>query len=326
MRINKSIALGLTAITAVHLISAPASAKSFKAKYYKECYAEVDAVADLVKPTTSLSDTAGKATGLLGSVGSFAGIGGFGGSLSKAATTMQKINKYSGLIDDVGGFSAQMATDHPDPNDRFAAYGTHMSNDATDLEKVQSAVTQSQECYNTAFDTLSAQVAAGELKKSKAKKQLGEIQKGSKATGDVLINAMDHINKNITSYDQVLNTETQAFQPNIQSLFAAQQNSVNAGITQSAYNQVATIGGVAGAGTVSSIANLRGATAGGMFNAGTLSGLAGMLSNEANADDTSQQGLQAVAASSQQYLGIYESLQGTIEKQRLLEVKVNKGL
>ena len=95
--------------------SSAAYAKSFKAKYYKECYADVKNVADLVKPKESMQKKAKKASGLLGSVGSFAGIGGFGGNLSKAASTVQKIEKYSGVIDNVSAFSSQMTEETPRP-------------------------------------------------------------------------------------------------------------------------------------------------------------------------------------------------------------------
>ena len=54
MSIRKHILATCAVIALVPAISATASAKSFKAKYYKECYAGVKDVAKLVKPKESM--------------------------------------------------------------------------------------------------------------------------------------------------------------------------------------------------------------------------------------------------------------------------------
>ncbi|WP_025895769.1 hypothetical protein [Kordiimonas gwangyangensis] len=179
-----------------------AEAKSFKAKYYKECYQGVKDVAPLVTPKESMKEKASKLGGLFSSVGSLAGLGGSGGTAMKALNTANKIEKYSSIAENVAGYSAQMRTEHPDPNDRFAAYGDQMSSEARDLESVTIAVNASQQCYSEAFAGLKAQVDSGELKASKAKKQVKEIQSGVRASGDVLILAIDRLNKNLSSYDE----------------------------------------------------------------------------------------------------------------------------
>lgn len=299
------------ALFALALAQAPeaANAKSFKAKYYKECYAGVADVAPLVTPKESLSKKASKLGGLFGSVGSFAGIGGAGGSMVKAADTVNKVNKYSKIIDDVGGFTSQMRTDHPDPNDRFAAYGDHMSSEAQDLAKVTSAVSASQSCYEQAYDELARGVNANEIKKSKAKKYLKEIQKGTQASGDVLLLAASRLNQNLQSYDQALASE-KPYMANGMHTMAAQGALQNV-----AYSNKLPVSASVGA-----------------AHFGTLSGLAGFATAKAesasqtdtNANDYA--GLQALASSSQKYLELNEEVRETAEKQRLLELKVNRGL
>ncbi len=299
------------ALFALALAQAPeaAHAKSFKAKYYKECYAGVADVAPLVTPKESLSKKASKLGGLFGSVSSFAGLGGAGGSMVKAADTVNKVNKYSKIIDDVGGFTSQMQADHPDPNDRFAAYSNHMSSEAQDLALVTKAVGDAQSCYDTAYDALIEGVSTKEIKKSKAKKYIKEIQKGTQASGDVLLLAASRLNQNLQSYDQALASEKPYMAGGIHNLAA-----------QGALQNVAYAN------------KLPVAASAGAAHFGTLSGLAGFASANAAAStqtDTNPDefaGLQALASSSQKYLELNEEVRETAEKQRLLELKVNRGL
>lgn len=299
------------ALFALAIAQAPeaANAKSFKAKYYKECYAGVKEVAPLVTPKESLSKKASKLGGLFGSVSSFAGIGGASGSVVKAADTMNKVNKYSKIIDDVGGFTSQMRTDHPDPNDRFAAYGDHMSSEAHDLALVTKAVDDAQSCYDSAYDKLVEDVNAKEIKKRKAKKYIKEIQKGTRASGDVLLLAASRLNQNLQSYDQALASEKTYMASGMHGMAA-----------QNALQKVGYSG------------NLPVAAPVGAAHFGTLSGLAGLANTgatatpETTANPGDFAGLQALASSSQKYLELNEKVRETAEKQRILELKVNRGL
>ncbi len=286
-----------------------ANAKSFKAKYYKECYEGVKDVAPLVTPKTSLKEKTSKLGGLFGSVSSLAGLGGAGGSVVKAAGAVNKINKYSGIIDNVAGFSAQMQTDHPDPNDRFAAYGTQMSQEAQDLSKVTNAVETSQQCYNNQLTSLKAEVETGALKKRKAGKRVKEIQAGVRASGDVLLLAINRLNNNLSSYDQAL---------------AGEQTYMLDGVHAMAGQgllQTASLGGG------SSKAAFIGAS-----HLNTLSGLASFASTSPKGtsapatDGADFSGLESLASSSQKYLELNEQVLETAERQRLLELEVNKGL
>jgi len=288
-----------------------AEAKSFKAKYYKECYAGVKDVAPLVTPKESMQQKASKLGGLFSSVGSLAGLGGAGGSAMKAIDTANKINKYSGIIDDVAGYSAQMRTEHPDPNERFAAYGSQMSKEAQDLSSVAMAVDASQTCYGEAFNALKAEVDSGELKKSKAQKRVKEIQGGVQASGDVLLLAIERLNKNTASYDQALAGEKPYMAEGVHAM-------ANQGLLQQAALRTGSSKAYMGAAHLS-----------------TLSGLASFAGNSAANDAASDTaaagaanyaGLEALAASSQKYLELNSQVQETAHRQRLLELEVNKGL
>lgn len=289
-----------------------AEAKSFKAKYYKECYQGVKDVAPLVTPKESMKEKASKLGGLFSSVGSLAGLGGSGGTAMKALNTANKIEKYSSIAENVAGYSAQMRTEHPDPNDRFAAYGDQMSSEARDLESVTIAVNASQQCYSEAFAGLKAQVDSGELKASKAKKQVKEIQSGVRASGDVLILAIDRLNKNLSSYDEALAGEQQYMAAS-----AVQAAPVTQGhaLLQQAALKTGSAKAFAGA-----------------SHFGTLSGLANIASANTAADAQAEvkganhAGLEALAQSSQKYLELNDQVQETANRQRLLELEVNKGL
>jgi len=330
-------------LAASTVLSVDASAKSFKSKYYKECYADVRKAVKLITPKESMSAKANKLGGLFSKVGSVAGLGGVGGSVYKAAGTINKIQKYSGIIDNAGAFSAQMATEHPDPNDRFAAYGTYMSNDGKNISQVQQAVTVSQECYEEKYTQLSADVAAGDMKKRKAKKRLKEIQKGTRASGDALLMAMNHLNKNLNSFNQTLGAETQylgmsqleidahkraGVDPvHVQNLFAKARGD-KAAMNQQIVNQYKAAGvDTSQLQHLYSQSTVAVPSVGGFANLGMLSGLAGAMGQKAEGSTViANSGLQAVAVSSQEYLALHESLTKIAEKQRLLELKVNKGL
>ena len=289
-----------------------AEAKSFKAKYYKECYQGVKDVAPLVTPKESMKEKASKLGGLFGSIGSLAGLGGSGGTAMKALNTANKIQKYSSIADNVAGYSSQMRTEHPDPNDRFAAYGDQMSSEAQDLSSVTMAVSASQQCYSDAFGALKAEVESGELKASKAKKRVKEIQGGVRASGDVLILAIDRLNKNLSSYDEALSGEQQYINSGV-----AQASPVTAG--QSLLQQAAlktgsakVFAGASHFGTLSGLANIAGAT--------------NVAGTSAEVKTANHAGLEALAQSSQKYLELNTQVQETANRQRLLELEVNKGL
>ncbi len=303
------------AFLAASTVYAPlaAEAKSFKAKYYKECYEGVKDVAPLVTPKESVQEKASKLGGLFSSVGSLAGLGGAGGSAMKAIDTANKINKYSGIIDDVAGYSAQMREEHPDPNDRFAAYGDQMSKEARDLSSVTMAVNASQQCYSDAFTALKAKVESGELKASKTKKQVKEIQSGVRASGDVLLLAINRLNTNLSSYDQALAGEKPYMAEGVHAM-------AGQGLLQQAALKTGSAKAYIGA-----------------SHLGTLSGLASFAAAPTGADAadagtapanpaTSFAGLEALAASSQKYLELNTQVQETAERQRLLELEVGKGL
>lgn len=285
-----------------------AEAKSFKAKYYKECYQGVKDVAPLVTPKESMKEKASKLGGLFSSVGSLAGLGGSGGTAMKALNTASKIEKYSSIAENVAGYSAQMRTEHPDPNDRFAAYGDQMSSEAQDLASVTMAVNASQQCYGDAFSSLKAEVDSGELKKSKAKKRVKEIQKGVQASGDVLLLAIDRLNKNLNSYDEALTAEKPYMAEGVHAM-------AGQGLLQQAALKTGSAPAFAG-----------------VSQLGTLSGLASFATAPAAAASAPEtgavnySGLEALAASSQKYLELNGQVQETAERQRLLELDVNKGL
>ena len=209
-----------------------------------------------------------------------------------------------------------------------------MSTDAANILKVKAAITESQACYDTAFEQLSADVAAGELKKKKAKKRLKEIQKGSQATGDVLIMAMDHINKNMTSYDQVMsgeeNTLSQGFGGMATQFIAGKSGGfanaavpgythpgVTAAGAQRAQERATNVYGLAPTATSSPVANFA-----------ILNGLASIAPAAGGTAETQdvQPGVQALAQSSREYVELYGKLSASVETQRLLELKVNAGL
>lgn len=313
------IAAACAAIALSPLATSAVSAKSFKGKYYKECYAGMKEAAKLVKPKKAKK----KGGGLFGSLASvasvanIAGVGGGAGNAFKVANTVNKIQKYQGIIENVSAFSSQMTTDYPDPNDRFAAYGNHMSTDAANLLTVQTAITNSQSCYNEAYDTLMAEQEAGTIKKKKAKKRMKEIRKGTVATGDVLIDAMNHINKNLNSYDQVIGGEQTALSTGMGGL-AGQFLGGRAGALMTAAQPVDTRSADS-----YRYMHVKGMQAG--TKASLISGLAGLASyNSQDQGADIQPGVQAIAKSSEEYLTLHNQYMDTVEAQRQLETKVQK--
>ena len=219
------------------------------------------------------------------------------------------------MIDNISAFSEQMNTDYPDANDRFAAYSNHMSEDAANLIKVQNAISASQDCYNNAYDTVVAEQEAGTLKKRKAKKRLKEIRKGTIATGDVLIDAMNHINKNLGSYNSVLGGEEQALSTGMggyaSSFFARHGSSVATGFV------AANASSAAGAARYMQASGSQAAV-----KASLISNLAGLANMDGQ--ESVDPGVHAIAQSSEEYLTLHQSYLGTVEAQRQLELKLAK--
>ena len=205
------------ALAVLFAIAITSNAHAFRAKYYKDCWAPVDAVEDLVADQSNNAETmetVGKTAGYLGSLGGFGGLGGLG----SAASTASQVAQYSDIIGDVVAFEEQMRTDHPDPNDRWAAYSDHMSSEAEDLNKVQAAVAEAQVCYDAAYDKLAADIVTGDVKMSKADNYHREIEKGVFETGDVLLAALERVNQNTDAYDQALSNEAKSGGLNLGSL------------------------------------------------------------------------------------------------------------
>jgi len=311
--------------------SSTAYAISFKAKYYKECYSGIHDAADLVAPKKSLQDQTKKASGFLSSVGSLAGLGGFGGKAVQAVNAAQKIQKYSGIIENVTAFSTHMSQEHPEPDDRFSAYSSHMSTDATNLLKVLAAVRESQTCYGGAYDQLRADIASGDIKKRKAKKRLKEIQEGTQATGDVLINALAHMDKNLNSYNQALGGEEQNLSRGFGGMaaqFLAGKTGGFASSTPAAGYGNANVNAYATQAYVQAVSqNKSTALSNPVANFTVLNGLASVTSFPSG-DGTAevQPGVQAVAQSSREYLELYGNFSKTADSQRQLEIRVNKKL
>ncbi len=322
----------------IALVIASSPALAFKAKYYKDCHAPVKEAEPLVSEKGSTGKSLGKAAGIFGKVGSFAGLG---GGLGSAANTAAKVSQYSGYIENASALTGQMQTDFPDEDDRWGAYGDQMDTEANDLLSVRDAVSSAQACYDAAYTALGAEVAAGNLKSKSAKKQLKEIQKGSMETGDLLKKSLDRMNNNLSAYDQALGTEASGLNFNPSSLAGGGQASYCKGASGQLASWCAQYGSnpqvlnadqfstnyYAGkAASVPSFGNLSGlASLGSLKNAGlanTAASLVGGTGQAAKAVDMS--GVNKVSQSSGKYMGVYESTHALIEPQKALEAKVQQ--
>ena len=247
------VAQGALGMALLFVFMTADSAHAFRAKYYKECYAPVEEVEDLVADQTNNAETIETVSEVAGYASKFGGFGGFGGlgGLGSAAKVASDVAKYSDIIGDVVAFQDQMTEDHPDPNDRWAAYGDHMTSEAHDLNKVEAAVGEAQSCYDAAYDKLGDDVASGELKSSKAKKYHKEIRSGATEIGDVLLKALDRVNQNVEAYDEALTNEAKSGGLNLGALTSM------AGVGKYGYG----LGGIPYGGTVSAVASGVAATA-----------------------------------------------------------------
>lgn len=294
-------------------MSTEGMARSFKAKYYKECYAQVKEIEPLLKEKGGIGGSAKtikKAGGLFGSVAGLAGLGGVANKAYQVSNAIDKVNKYSTIIGDVTAYTSQMKQDHPDDNDRFGAYSDQMIKEAEDLDKVQIAIGHSQTCYDSAYNALAVQVENKELKKRKAKKYLKEIQKGSRSAGDKLLVTMKRLNTNINSFDQT---------------FSKESNSLGLGFGSGggsfgALSKLASFGGIkAPVGKTAAYAGLAGNLASQAANAS-----APVQTDSEVAAQKMLPGLQKAGLSSRKYLDLYDAVTERVESQKILESKVKK--
>jgi len=135
-------------------------------------------------------------------------FGGFGGGLGKAAQVANQVQQYEGYIESAAGLASSMLETHPDPTDRWSAYSGQMVDQGQKLYKARQAIADAQNCYDAAYDDLSAQVADGSLKSRKAKKPLKEIKKGTKETGKLLDAVLNQARNNANAYGEALGGET----------------------------------------------------------------------------------------------------------------------
>lgn len=308
---NQTIIASMVLICSTTL-STEGMARSFKAKYYKECYAQVKEIEPLLKEKGGIGGSAKKlkkAGGLFGSVAGLAGLGGVASKAYQISSAIDKVNKYSTIIGNVSAYTSQMRQDHPDANDRFGAYGDQMTKEAQDLDKVQRAIGQSQDCYNTAYNALAVQVENKEIKKRKAKKYLKEIQKGSRSAGDKLLVTMKRLNTNINSFDQT---------------FSKESNSLGLGFGSGggsfgALSKLASFGGIKPVGKAAVYTGLAGNLASQAVNAA-----APVQTESERAAQQMLPGLQRAGLSSRKYLALYKAVTERVESQKMLERKVKK--
>ncbi len=298
---------------------AQAEARSFKAKYYKECYAPVKAIEPLLEEKGGVGGTArkmAKAGGLFGKVGGLVGMGGVANTVGKASKAVNTADKYSTIISDVSAYMSQMKKDHPNSGDRFSAYGDQMTREAEDLDKVQLAIKQSQDCYDNAYMTLSEKVAAKEIKKKKAKKHLKDIQKGTKASGDKLLTTMKRLNTNIKSYDQTFNNEGNSLGLDYGTMG---YGATNRHISFGSLNSLAGLAGVRPTVATHAVAGVADNLVARPANLETA-----QLTESELAAQEMRSGLQNAGMSSRKYLDLYDAVSERVESQKILEAKVKK--
>ncbi|MEM7568280.1 MAG: hypothetical protein AAF337_00655 [Pseudomonadota bacterium] len=323
----------LLAVSAAALTIQVGEAQAFKAKYYPDCYAPVADADTLVDRPKGEG-----AKKVLGGLGKAAGMfGGFGG-LGKAASVAQKVQVYGGYIQSAASLSQSMVEQHPEPTDRWAAYSGQMSDEAAKLGQAQAAIAEAQQCYDAAYDALAQQVADGSLKSKKAKKPLKEIQMGSKATGDLLMAALNQARNNGNAFGEALGGETQGM--NVSQYYSntasycsppslgmadwcAKYGSSAAALNTDAFNKAYYSGNTAAASQIAGMHRL-GALAGlgGLSGAG-MSNMAGQLLGGSGGNVApSQQSLDQLGQASGAYLEVTQALQPLVEPQQALETKV----
>ncbi len=200
-----------------------AQAASFKAQYYGDCYAPVNAAREMVPPppldVAGKAQTANQVAGALGKLGGF-GIPGLGG-LGKVAGVANQAATYSGYVADAAAFSKKMQEDYPDPASRLAAYGDKMGQDADKIGDATMKLEEGQACYEKAYTTLKAGLESKDIKSSEASKRQKEIQEGLGIAGDVLADARTTMDQNMKSYNEAMTSEEKGMGVNFGSLAQA---------------------------------------------------------------------------------------------------------
>ena len=212
MKIKTTKLLTTATFLGTAIFASQASAQ-FKAKYYPDCYTPLaEARESVPKPPRNLGkdlDTAAKVGSVLGRFGGLGGLGGSLGNVTKATQAIQTAQQYSGVIQDVAGFTEAMGVEFPGLGDRFGAYGGKLEEDSAVLASAGQNIAASQGCYQAEYDKLVAGYKAGEMKKGTVKKQHKEIVKGVKFGGKIVADAQTRVNHNISAYNQAIEKETQ---------------------------------------------------------------------------------------------------------------------
>ena len=334
MSFRKNALLITATVVCFSFININAEARSFKAKYYKECYAPVTAIEPLLEEKSGIGGSAktmAKAGGLFGRVGGFVGLGGVASTVGKASSAVNTVNKYSTIISDVSAFMSQMKKDHPESNDRFAAYGDKMIKEAEDLDKVQLAIEETQNCYDDAYIDLAKKMETKELKKKKAKKRLKEIQKGTKSAGKKLLVTMKRLNTNINSYEQAMNKESSSLGLNFGTLGNMAANKLLKSNTPAVPAKTTRSSSFGSLNKLAGLAGVR-PSVGTYVAAGVASNIADQAANADKPQLTESEqaaqdmlpGLQRAGMSSRKYLDLYDAVSERVADQKILEAKVKK--
>lgn len=206
LRLTLSVStLAMAAVVALPLSGAEAK---MKAKYYKECYAQVELARDMIpEPKADVSGTANKLGSAAGALGKIGGFGGFGG-LGKVAQTAATVQQYSGYVASAAALTEKMQSSYPDPADRILAYGEQLGDDADKIKTGAEGIEEAQQCYDDAYTQLVADFESGAVKKKNAKKMHKEIQKGMIEISMVLSDAQQVMDTNLQNYNEALTTET----------------------------------------------------------------------------------------------------------------------
>ncbi len=212
MKITTRIVYSLTATVLVGIVSSTSYAQ-FDPRYYPECYAPLETAREEVpKPPADISgtlSTASTVASVASRFGGFGGLGGLGGGAAQAVQTVQTVNQYSGLIADVAAFTAAMQEEFPELGLRFGAYGARLGEDADLLISAGTHVTASQDCYQQAYSELSTTWENEELRRRDVNRQHREIERGLEFADEILADAKIRVNKNIESYNDALQQESE---------------------------------------------------------------------------------------------------------------------
>lgn len=216
-----ALSVSTLAVAAVVLLPSHDAEAKMKAKYYKECYAQVEQARALIpEPKADVAGTAskfGSAAGALGKIGGFGGLGGLG----KVAQTASTVQQYSGYVASAAALTEKMQSSYPDPADRILAYGEQLGDDANKIQSGAEGIEKAQQCYDDAYTQLVADFESGAVKKKNAKKMHKEIQKGMIEISMVLNDAQQVMDTNLQNYNEALTTETSGMGLNLGDLAQA---------------------------------------------------------------------------------------------------------